>query len=327
MAEKTYLQAISRRPPAGDAARQARVRDRRGRRRLRRRVQGDARVPGGVRAVARDRRAALRDGDRRRLHRRRDDGHAPGRRDAVRRLRLVRAGTTSSPSPRSSAAAPARPVPIVVRLPVGRRLLRRPVPLAEPGELVRAHPRAQVRLPGDARGREGAASSSAIEDPNPVLFFEHKHLYRRIKGEVPDERYTTPIGKARIHREGDDVTVDHVGRDGLHGRGGGDELATDGVSVEILDLRTRDAVGQGGGARERRARRRRCSCCTRTRAPAASAPRSPRRSPRRRSRTSTRPSSGSPRPTRPCPSRPPLEKAFIPQVDDVVAGLRELAEY
>ena len=48
---------------------------------------------------------------------------------------------------------------------------------------------------------------SAIEDANPVLFFEHKHLYRRIKGEVPDERYTTPFGKARVHRAGDDIVV------------------------------------------------------------------------------------------------------------------------
>ena len=54
--------------------------------------------------------------------------------------------------------------------------------------------------PEDAKG----LLISAIEDPNPVLFFEHKHLYRRIKAEVPDERYTTPIGKARTHREGDD---------------------------------------------------------------------------------------------------------------------------
>src|SRR2546427_501279 len=57
--------------------------------------------------------------------------------------------------------------------------------------------------PADAKG----LLVSAIEDPNPVLFFEHKHLYRRIKGEVPDERYTTPIGEARIHREGDDLSV------------------------------------------------------------------------------------------------------------------------
>ena len=57
--------------------------------------------------------------------------------------------------------------------------------------------------PEDAKG----LLISAIEDPNPVLFFEHKHLYRRIKGEVPEDRYTTPIGKARLHREGDDVSV------------------------------------------------------------------------------------------------------------------------
>src|ERR671932_20693 len=57
--------------------------------------------------------------------------------------------------------------------------------------------------PEDAKG----LLASAIQDPNPCLYFEHKHLYRRIKGEVPDERYETPFGKARVHREGDDVTV------------------------------------------------------------------------------------------------------------------------
>ena len=119
MAEKTYLQAISRRAPAGDAPRQARLRDRRGRRRLRRRVQGHARLPGGVRPLARDRRAALRDGDRRR--------RAPARRSwaCARSPRCSsptssRApGTTSSPSPRSSATAPARRCRSCVRLPSG----------------------------------------------------------------------------------------------------------------------------------------------------------------------------------------------------------------
>ena len=89
------------------------------------------------------------------------------------------------------------PVPIVVRLPSGGGF-RRPLPLAEPGELVRAHSRASsasARPPEDAK-----ALVAAIEDPNPVLFFEHKHLYRRIKADVPDERYVTPIGKARTHR-------------------------------------------------------------------------------------------------------------------------------
>jgi len=68
-----------------------------------------------------------------------------------------------------------------------------------------------------------------------VLFFEHKHLYRRIKGEVPDERYTTPIGKARIHQEGDDVSVITWGAMVYTA-----EEAAKAVdaSVEIVDLRT-----------------------------------------------------------------------------------------
>ena len=66
------------------------------------------------------------------------------------------------------------------------------------------------------------------------------------------------------------------------------QLEGDGVSVEIVDLRTLIPWDKRGGARERARRRRRCSSCTRTRAPAASAPRSRRRSPRRRSRSSTR---------------------------------------
>jgi 2-oxoisovalerate dehydrogenase E1 component beta subunit len=58
-------------------------------------------------------------------------------------------------------------------------------------------------FPTDAKGM----LKSAIRDPNPVLFFEHKRTYRLIKEEVPEDDYTVPIGKARIHREGTDLTV------------------------------------------------------------------------------------------------------------------------
>ena len=58
-------------------------------------------------------------------------------------------------------------------------------------------------FPADAKGM----LKSAIRDPNPVLFFEHKRTYRLIKEEVPEDDYTVPIGKARIHREGTDLTV------------------------------------------------------------------------------------------------------------------------
>ena len=58
-------------------------------------------------------------------------------------------------------------------------------------------------FPADAKGM----LKSAIRDPNPVLFFEHKRTYRLIKEEVPDDDYAVPIGKARVHREGTDLTV------------------------------------------------------------------------------------------------------------------------
>ena len=58
-------------------------------------------------------------------------------------------------------------------------------------------------FPADAKGM----LKSAIRDPNPVLFFEHKKTYRLIKDEVPEEEYTVPLGRARVHREGNDITV------------------------------------------------------------------------------------------------------------------------
>ena len=57
--------------------------------------------------------------------------------------------------------------------------------------------------PADAKGM----LKSAIRDPNPVLFLEHKRTYRLLKEDVPDEDYEGPIGEARVHREGDDITV------------------------------------------------------------------------------------------------------------------------
>ena len=71
-----------------------------------------------------------------------------------------------------------------------------------------------------------------------MLFFEHKHLYRRIKGEVPEERYTTPIGKARTHRDGNDVSVITWGAMVYTADEAAQQLENDGVSVEIIDLRT-----------------------------------------------------------------------------------------
>ncbi|WP_158735210.1 alpha-ketoacid dehydrogenase subunit beta [Alteribacillus sp. YIM 98480] len=79
---------------------------------------------------------------------------------------------------------------------------------------------------------------AAIRDDDPVLFFEHKRAYRLIKGEVPDEDYTLPIGKADIKKEGSDVTVISYGLCLHFALQAAEKLEEDGISTEILDLRT-----------------------------------------------------------------------------------------
>src|SRR5688572_17124553 len=78
---------------------------------------------------------------------------------------------------------------------------------------------------------------SAIYDDNPVVFFEHRTLYP-IKGDVPDELEPIPLGKARVHREGTDVTVVATGRLVHESLQAAEEAEKDGISVEVVDPRT-----------------------------------------------------------------------------------------
>jgi pyruvate/2-oxoglutarate/acetoin dehydrogenase E1 component len=78
---------------------------------------------------------------------------------------------------------------------------------------------------------------SAIYDDNPVVFFEHRTLYP-IKGEVPEELEPIPLGKARVHREGSDVTVVATGRLVHEALTAAEEAEKDGISVEVVDPRT-----------------------------------------------------------------------------------------
>ncbi|SIT81529.1 alpha-ketoacid dehydrogenase subunit beta [Edaphobacillus lindanitolerans] len=88
--------------------------------------------------------------------------------------------------------------------------------------------------PYDAKG----LLKAAIRDEDPVLFFEHKRAYRLIKGDVPAEDYTLPIGKADVKREGDDITVITYGLAVHFALQAAERLAEDGISAHILDLRT-----------------------------------------------------------------------------------------
>ena len=88
--------------------------------------------------------------------------------------------------------------------------------------------------PADAKGM----LIQAIEDPDPVLFFEHKKTYRLIKGEVPDERYSVPFGKAEVRREGSDLTVVSYGLMHHYCLEAAEKLSSDGLDVEVIDLRS-----------------------------------------------------------------------------------------
>jgi 2-oxoisovalerate dehydrogenase E1 component beta subunit len=97
--------------------------------------------------------------------------------------------------------------------------------------------------PHDAKG----LIKAAIRDNNPCIFFEHKYLYRRIKEEVPAEDYVVPIGKARVAREGKDLSIITYAAMVHTALEAAEILHKEGIDLEILDLRTvspldRDAI-------------------------------------------------------------------------------------
>jgi 2-oxoisovalerate dehydrogenase E1 component beta subunit len=215
------------------------------------------------------------------------------------------------------------PVPITLRLPSGGGFSGGPFHSQNPESIFAHIPGLKCVCPATPADAKGLIIS-AIEDPNPVLYFEHKHLYRRVKGDVPDERYTTPIGKARVHQAGEDVTVVTWGAMVYTAEEAAAEL--DDVSVEIIDLRTvmpwdKEAVlasvrktskvvvlhedtRSGGFGAE-------------IAATIAEEAFEDLDAPLRRVTA----------PDTPVPFAPELEAAFLPQVADVVAALREVAEY
>ncbi len=89
-------------------------------------------------------------------------------------------------------------------------------------------------FPDDCKG----LMIAAIRDPNPVLFIEDMYLYHAIRGEVPEGLYETPIGKARVVREGKDATVIATGWYVHKAIAAGRQLARDGIEIEIVDPRT-----------------------------------------------------------------------------------------
>jgi 2-oxoisovalerate dehydrogenase E1 component beta subunit len=88
--------------------------------------------------------------------------------------------------------------------------------------------------PADAKG----LLLSAIRDPDPVCFFEHKALYRSLREEVPEGEHLVPIGKSRVARAGDDLSCITYGATVHEALAAAERLGQDGIDVEVLDLRT-----------------------------------------------------------------------------------------
>jgi 2-oxoisovalerate dehydrogenase E1 component beta subunit len=216
-------------------------------------------------------------------------------------------------------------VPIVVRGPAGGNVHGSVFHSQNPEGFFQRAPGLKIVAPATAADAKGLLTA-AIRDNNPVLFFEHKYLYRRIKEELPNGDYEVPIGRARVAREGRDLSVITYGamlHVALEAAG---RLEADGIDLEVLDLRTLKPLDQdailatvkktsrvivlteepqtGSVAGEVAARIAEHAfpwldgpvhrlCC----------------------------------PDTPVPFSPPLEEAYLPNVDKLVAKVRELSSY
>jgi 2-oxoisovalerate dehydrogenase E1 component beta subunit len=129
------------------------------------------------------------------------------------------------------------PAPLVIRGPSGGNVHGGPFHSQNP-EMYFVHtPGLKVVCPATAYDAKGLIKAS-IRDNNPVIFFEHKYLYRRIKEDIPDDDYIVPLGKARVARSGRDLSIItyaamvHVALEAA------EMLSQEGIELEVVDLRT-----------------------------------------------------------------------------------------
>ena len=128
-------------------------------------------------------------------------------------------------------------VPMVVRGPCGGGVSGGPFHSGNPEAYFLHTPGLKIVEPATAYDAKGLFKA-AVRDDDPVLFLEHKYLYRRIKDDVPEREYVVPIGKAVVRREGSDLTVVTFGAMVHVALDAAERLQEDGVDVEVIDLRT-----------------------------------------------------------------------------------------
>ena len=158
-------------------------------------------------------------------------------------------------------------VPIVIRSPSGGGIHGGPFHSQNPEMWFVRTPGLKVVCPATAYDAKGLIKS-AIRDNDPVLFFEHKGLYRKIKEDLPSEEYTVPIGKAKVVREGRDLSIITYGAMVWTALEAAETLAAEGAAWKWWTC-ARWCRWIARPSAPACARRRRRCCCTRTRAPAA----------------------------------------------------------
>jgi pyruvate/2-oxoglutarate/acetoin dehydrogenase E1 component len=213
-------------------------------------------------------------------------------------------------------------VNITVRLPSGGGFSGGPFHSQNPEAWFMHAPGLKVVAPSTPEDAKGLLIS-AIRDPNPVLFMEHKHLYRRVKGDVPDGTYETPF-TARVAREGTDLVV--IAHGAMVHTALEATADLDGASIEVLDLRSLVPLDEAAIL----ASVKKCSkvvildeanatCAAGAQVAAVVAEKGWEDLDGPVVRVAT--------PNVPIPFSPPLEQAVLPQVDDVKEAVRELLEY
>ncbi len=213
-------------------------------------------------------------------------------------------------------------VPLTVRLPSGGGFSGGPFHSQNPEAWFMHAPGLKVVAPSTAEDAKGLLAA-AIRDPNPVCFLEHKHLYRRVKGEVPPGSYTTPMS-ARVARPGEDLVVIAYGAMVHTALEATEDLG--GARIEVLDLRSLVPLDEAAILESVR----RCSkvvvldeanstCAAGAQVAALIAERAFEEldGPVRRVAS----------PDVPIPFSPPLEQAVLPQPDRVREVCRELLDY
>ncbi|MFD2611908.1 alpha-ketoacid dehydrogenase subunit beta [Paenibacillus gansuensis] len=127
--------------------------------------------------------------------------------------------------------------PVVIRAPIGGGVFGGLYHSQCPESIFFGTPGLKIVAPYSAYDAKGLLKA-AVRDPDPVLFFENKKCYKLIHGNVPEDDYTVEIGKAAVRREGTDITVITYSLPVHFALQAAEELAEEGISAHVLDLRT-----------------------------------------------------------------------------------------